>query len=208
MNLSITVIRSRRRTLALEIRPDCTVTVRAPLACTDEEIRRFVARKESWILSHLEKMRSETARTDPASDAPRRLSSRELKALADAAMKDLEDPLGQLQRRRKPEFQLPPDDGSSGDPGLRRGARAVPQKRTEPLRPFLGGGGTCSSRPQRKTEVAERTRKRPDGPYLLITPSFPPPCHYRAFFSFSAISACSSGTVVPGVHATIFGPFS
>ena len=89
MNLSITVIRSRRRTLALEIRPDCTVTVRAPLACTDEEIRRFVARKESWILSHLEKMRSETARTDPASGAPRRLSSKELKALADAAMKDL-----------------------------------------------------------------------------------------------------------------------
>ncbi len=89
MNLSITVIRSRRRTLALEIRPDCTVTVRAPLACTDEEIRRFVARKESWILSHLEKMRSETARMDPASGALRRLSSKELEALADAAMKDL-----------------------------------------------------------------------------------------------------------------------
>ncbi len=53
MNLSITVIRSRRRTLALEIRPDCTVTVRAPLACTDAEIRRFVALKEAWILSHL-----------------------------------------------------------------------------------------------------------------------------------------------------------
>ena len=89
MNLSITVIRSRRRTLALEIRPDCTVTVRAPLACTDAEIRRFVSLKESWLLTHLEKMRSETGLSGRDSAAPARFSREELEALADAAMKDL-----------------------------------------------------------------------------------------------------------------------
>ena len=89
MNLAITVIRSRMRTLALEIRPDCTVVVRAPLSCPDAEIRRFVSLKESWILSHLEKMRSETGLSGRDSAAPARFSREELEALAEDAMKDL-----------------------------------------------------------------------------------------------------------------------
>ena len=141
MDLAITVIRSRRRTLALEIRPDCTVIVRAPLSCTDAEVRRFVSLKEAWILKHLEKMQSETGLSGRDPETPEHLSRQELEALAEAAMKDLpercakfaplvgctprrgqlrpdhhpepEDPLGQLQRRRKPEFQLSADDGPS-----------------------------------------------------------------------------------------------
>ena len=89
MNLAVTVIRSRRRTLALEIRPDCTVVVRAPLSCTDSEIRRFVSLKESWLLDHLEKMRSETGLSGRDAEAPVRFSREELEALAEAAMKDL-----------------------------------------------------------------------------------------------------------------------
>ena len=67
MNLPITVIRSRRRTLSLEIRPDCTVVVRAPLRCSEAEIRRFISEKEGWLLRHLEKMRSSLQ--NPASGA-------------------------------------------------------------------------------------------------------------------------------------------
>ena len=89
MDLAITVIRSRRRTLALEIRPDCTVIVRAPLSCTDAEVRRFVSLKEAWILKHLEKMQSETGLSGRDPETPEHLSRQELEALAEAAMKDL-----------------------------------------------------------------------------------------------------------------------
>ena len=142
MNLAITVIRSRRRTLALEIRPDCTVIIRAPLSCTDAEIRRFVSLKESWILNHLEKMRSETGLSGRDSAALCEVRSPGGGPLRQGHHPEPEDPLGQLQRRREPEFQLSADDGSARSQGLRRGTRTVPQKRAEPLRPFLGGGGT------------------------------------------------------------------
>ena len=89
MNLPVTVIRSRRRTLSLEIRPDCTVVVRAPLRCSEAEIRRFISEKEGWLLRHLEKMRN--ALQNPASGEalPPPLTREELEALAEQAMKDL-----------------------------------------------------------------------------------------------------------------------
>lgn len=45
------VIRSGRRTLALEVRGDGTLMVRAPAAMSEAEIRRFVAEKADWIES-------------------------------------------------------------------------------------------------------------------------------------------------------------
>lgn len=52
-----TLIRSRRRTLSMEIRRDLTVLVRAPLHCSKGEIDRFVQRHENWIVTHMEKQR-------------------------------------------------------------------------------------------------------------------------------------------------------
>lgn len=43
------VIRSRRRTLAICVRPDGRVEVRAPLRLPQREIGRFVAEKQRWI---------------------------------------------------------------------------------------------------------------------------------------------------------------
>lgn len=48
-----TLIRSRRRTVALEIKRDCTVVVRAPLRMPRESINAFVASHESWLETHL-----------------------------------------------------------------------------------------------------------------------------------------------------------
>lgn len=50
--LPIEVIRSRRRTLCLEIR-DGRPLVRAPLRVSEAEIRRFLEQKRSWLESHL-----------------------------------------------------------------------------------------------------------------------------------------------------------
>ena len=43
-----TVIRSRRRTLALQVTKDCRVVVRAPLYAAGDDIDRFVAEKAEF----------------------------------------------------------------------------------------------------------------------------------------------------------------
>ena len=51
------LIRSRRKTLALEITRDCRVLVRAPMRTSAEHIDRFVAQHADWIANHLERQR-------------------------------------------------------------------------------------------------------------------------------------------------------
>lgn len=74
------LIRSSRRTLALEITADLRVVVRAPHLCSKREIERFVTSHETWITQHLEIQRK---RAEAA--AARQVSSEEetrLRALA------------------------------------------------------------------------------------------------------------------------------
>ena len=48
-----TVIRSRRRTLALQVTKDCRVVVRAPVYAAGDDIDRFVAEHEAWLTAQL-----------------------------------------------------------------------------------------------------------------------------------------------------------
>ncbi len=50
------VIRSRRKTLSLQLRPDGTVLVRSPLRTSSREIDAFVRRHEAWIRIHRQKL--------------------------------------------------------------------------------------------------------------------------------------------------------
>ena len=50
------LIRSRRKTLAVEIRPDGQVLVRAPLRLPRREIERFLMEKSDWIRVHRAKV--------------------------------------------------------------------------------------------------------------------------------------------------------
>ena len=59
------LIRSRRRTLALEITRDCRVLVRAPLRASKTRIDEFVAAHEDWIALHLERQRRRAAEAPP-----------------------------------------------------------------------------------------------------------------------------------------------
>jgi len=43
------IIRSRRRTFSLEVRPDGKLIVRAPASATDAQVRALIARKADWI---------------------------------------------------------------------------------------------------------------------------------------------------------------
>ena len=60
------LIRSGRKTLALEITRDCRVLVRAPRTVSQAAIDAFVAKHEAWIARHLEDQRRRTAASPPA----------------------------------------------------------------------------------------------------------------------------------------------
>ena len=55
ISAEISLIRSSRRSLAAEIMPDGTVTVRAPMRMPEKEIRRFLAEKSADIEKHVQK---------------------------------------------------------------------------------------------------------------------------------------------------------
>ena len=59
------LLRTNRRTLSLEITPDCRVLVRAPLRMPQNRIETFVASKEDWIARHLTRMQKKVAEAPP-----------------------------------------------------------------------------------------------------------------------------------------------
>ena len=50
--IDYTVIRSRRRTLALEVTRQGTALVRVPLRATDADIARFIDNHRGWLEKH------------------------------------------------------------------------------------------------------------------------------------------------------------
>lgn len=52
-----TVVRSRRKTLAIEITKDLRVLVRAPMRASGREIEQAVTHYADWIATHIEKRR-------------------------------------------------------------------------------------------------------------------------------------------------------
>ena len=59
--MNYTVIRSRRRTMALEVTRDAAVVVRAPHRASDDAIASFVASHEDWLKRALERRRAHNA---------------------------------------------------------------------------------------------------------------------------------------------------
>ena len=81
-DLPIRVIRSSRKTIALQITPEGEILLRAPLRTSEAQLRRFVEDKTPWLEKHLAQVRERQrqARQEGV------LSSEELHALADRAM--------------------------------------------------------------------------------------------------------------------------
>ena len=73
------VIRSRRKSIAIEITPAGEILVRSPLRASQRQIHQFVESKEHWIRSHLPKEPIPT------------LSPEELTALAKQAKESIPD---------------------------------------------------------------------------------------------------------------------
>lgn len=78
------IIRSDRKTLSLQIRPDGSILVRAPKRLPKREIDRFLEEKSAWIEKHLTMVRSANAAGE---EQP--LSPEDIHALAETALKEL-----------------------------------------------------------------------------------------------------------------------
>lgn len=55
MDNQIEIIRSCRKTVSIQIRPNGAVVFRAPMGMPEEEIRRVLQEKQNWIKAHREK---------------------------------------------------------------------------------------------------------------------------------------------------------
>lgn len=81
--MNMEIIRSNRKSISIEIRPDVTLLVRAPLLMKDTEIQRFLKEKESWVLTHLKKAKERQMMLKSIE----KLSAAEIQKLADKASK-------------------------------------------------------------------------------------------------------------------------
>ena len=77
------IIRSNRKSLGLEIKPDGQVIVRAPMRLSEREIQRFVIQHEDWIREHLEIIKQKQENRPEIE----RLTMQEIQELADQALK-------------------------------------------------------------------------------------------------------------------------
>ncbi|MGN0324920.1 MAG: M48 family metallopeptidase [Lachnospiraceae bacterium] len=86
MKYDIKIIRSRRKSIALEIDRNLQVLVRAPYQMSIDEIRRFVAEKENWIEKHLIQMQMRQKEYEKTAGSAK-ISMEEIHQLAEEALK-------------------------------------------------------------------------------------------------------------------------
>lgn len=75
------VIRSKRKTISLEIKSDLTLLIRAPITMSDEKINEFVNSKIKWINKHINKVAQNNKREE---NAPK-FTEEEIKTLTERA---------------------------------------------------------------------------------------------------------------------------
>lgn len=84
MKWNAQVIRSSRKTLSLQIKPDGAIIVRAPLRLPQREIDRFLEEKSAWIEKHLAMVESSNAAGE---ESP--LDADDIRELAQEALADI-----------------------------------------------------------------------------------------------------------------------
>lgn len=82
--MDITVIRSDRKTVSIQVNADLSVTIRAPRYAAQSEIDRILKEKEAWIRKHMELIGRR--RTQDTSLEAQKFTAEELRKLADRAL--------------------------------------------------------------------------------------------------------------------------
>lgn len=83
--MKVTVIRSNRKTVAIQVNSDLSVTVRAPRSASEKDIEEILKKKEAWISKHIEKIKETKERFE--AELTEKLTREKVIALAEEALK-------------------------------------------------------------------------------------------------------------------------
>ena len=83
--MKVTVIRSNRKTVAIQVNSDLGVTVRAPRSALEKDIEEILKKKEAWISKHIEKIKETKERVE--AEPTEKLTREKVIALAEEALK-------------------------------------------------------------------------------------------------------------------------
>lgn len=83
--MKVTVIRSNRKTVAIQVNSDLSVTVRAPRSASEKDIEVILKKKEAWISKHIEKIKKTKERFE--AEPTEKLTREKVIALAEEALK-------------------------------------------------------------------------------------------------------------------------
>ena len=83
--MKVTVIRSNRKTVAIQVNSDLSVTVRAPRSTSEKDIEEILKKKEAWISKHIEKIKKTKERLE--AEPTEKLTREKVIALAEEALK-------------------------------------------------------------------------------------------------------------------------
>ncbi len=83
MTYNINIIRSKRKTMSLEIKNSGELIVRAPQRLSDNDIYKYISEKESWVQKHMEI----AARREEQNGSREELSEWDLKMLTKEAQR-------------------------------------------------------------------------------------------------------------------------
>lgn len=83
--MKVTVIRSNRKTVTIQVNSNLSVTVRAPRSASEKDIEEILKKKEAWISKHIEKIKETKERFE--AEPTEKLTREKVIALAEEALK-------------------------------------------------------------------------------------------------------------------------
>ena len=81
----IQIVRSNRKSIGLEIKPDLQIVLRVPYRMTDREIQRFLQEKADWIDKYWQRAAAQKAERDNRIPEPK-MTTEEIRMLAEQAL--------------------------------------------------------------------------------------------------------------------------
>lgn len=79
---NIKIIKSRRKTISLHIKPNGNIELKAPIQISDEQIQEFIKQKSNWIETHIKKIQERQKQIQQLNP----LTSEDIRILAEKAL--------------------------------------------------------------------------------------------------------------------------
>ena len=82
--MDVKIIRSNRKTAAIQVNSDLSITVRAPHFASEKDIEEILMKKEAWISKHIEEIKTRKKRFE--SESTDKFTPEKIKLLVDKAL--------------------------------------------------------------------------------------------------------------------------